>query len=65
MAMDSMSSREVIKLIEADGWIHKRTKGSHWIFAHPTKSGIVVVPHPKKDLPQGTLRNILKAAGLL
>jgi len=41
-----------------------RTKGSHHHFKHPTNPRLVTVPHPKKDLPLGTVRNILKTAGL-
>jgi predicted RNA binding protein YcfA (HicA-like mRNA interferase family) len=59
-----MTSKEVIKKIEADGWVEVRSRGSHRSFKHPTKPGLVVVPHPKSDLPIGTLRNILKTAGL-
>ncbi|WP_213767181.1 type II toxin-antitoxin system HicA family toxin [Caballeronia sp. dw_19] len=59
-----MNSKDVIRKLEADGWSLIRTKGSHHHFKHPTKSGLVTVPHPKLDLPQGTLRSILKSAGL-
>ncbi|WP_299704643.1 type II toxin-antitoxin system HicA family toxin [Caballeronia sp.] len=54
----------MIRKLEADGWSLIRTKGSHHHFKHPTKPGLVTVPHPKHDLPQGTLRSILKSAGL-
>lgn len=60
-----MKSSELIRKIEADGWYLVATRGSHHQFKHPTKSGRVTIPHPKKDLPQGTVRNILKQAGLL
>ncbi|MCO6058082.1 type II toxin-antitoxin system HicA family toxin [Pseudomonas sp. MOB-449] len=59
-----MRSRELIKLIEADGWFEVDVKGSHHQFKHPTRKGRVTVPHPKSDLPEGTVRNILKQAGL-
>ena len=59
--MKRMSSREAI---EAAGWTLNRVKGDHHVFTHPAKSGIVVVPHPVKDLPPGTLNSILKTAGL-
>lgn len=59
-----MNSRDIIKAIEADGWVHIRTTGSHHHFRHPTKPGTVTVPHPKKDLPKGTVRSIEKQAGL-
>jgi predicted RNA binding protein YcfA (HicA-like mRNA interferase family) len=59
-----MGSREVIAMLKADGWKLDRVKGSHHVFVHDSKLGIVVVPHPKKDLPTGTLRSILRTAGL-
>ncbi len=59
-----MTSTEFIKLIEADGWELKRTKGSHRQYKHPTKKGTLTVPHPKKDLPTGTLKNMMKQAQL-
>ncbi|EOW3687035.1 type II toxin-antitoxin system HicA family toxin [Staphylococcus pseudintermedius] len=59
------SSKEVIKKIERDGWYLVRVVGSHHHFKHPTRKGKVTVPHPKKDLPRGTERSILKQAGLL
>ncbi|MBK8159101.1 MAG: type II toxin-antitoxin system HicA family toxin [Rhodospirillaceae bacterium] len=58
------SSRELIKLLTADGWQHVRTTGDHHHFQHPTKVGTVTVPHPKKTLKRGTQNAILKAAGL-
>lgn len=59
-----MHSKEVIKKIENDGWELKRVKGSHHHFKHPVKTGLVTVPHPKANLPQGTINNIFKQAGL-
>jgi predicted RNA binding protein YcfA (HicA-like mRNA interferase family) len=57
--------REIARRIEEDGWYLKRTSGSHHIYKHPTKSGTVVVAyHGAKDLPEGTLKSILKQAGL-
>jgi len=58
-----MNSREVIKTLKADGWVHVRTKGSHWQFKHPEKPGLVTVPHPKKNFPAATLRAIMRQAG--
>lgn len=53
-------------MLEADGWEWSRTRGSHRVYVHPTKPGIVVVPGKlSKDLPLGTERSILKQAGLL
>ncbi|HEX7887683.1 MAG TPA: type II toxin-antitoxin system HicA family toxin [Phenylobacterium sp.] len=59
-----MNSREVIKALEADGWIEVAQRGSHKQFKHPTNAGRVTVPHPKRDLPIGTLRSIEKQSGL-
>ncbi|MCF9034729.1 type II toxin-antitoxin system HicA family toxin [Acinetobacter nectaris] len=59
-----MQSRQLIKMIEADGWYEVGVKGSHHQFKHPTKKGRVTIPHPKKDLPSGTVKNILKQASL-
>ncbi|BBL16701.1 TPA: type II toxin-antitoxin system HicA family toxin [Staphylococcus aureus] len=59
------SSKEVIKKIEQGGWYLVRVVGSHHHFKHPNRKGKVTVPHPKKDLPRGTERSILKQAGLL
>jgi predicted RNA binding protein YcfA (HicA-like mRNA interferase family) len=54
----------VIKALENAGWAHVRTTGSHHHFKHLTRPGLVTVPHPKKDLPIGTLRSIEKQSGL-
>jgi predicted RNA binding protein YcfA (HicA-like mRNA interferase family) len=60
-----MKVREVIRLIEVDGWRHVRTRGSHRQFNHLTKRGVVTVPGKLGDeLALGTLNNILKQAGL-
>ncbi|EHQ52476.1 YcfA family protein [Ectothiorhodospira sp. PHS-1] len=59
-----MQSKDLIKALEADGWYLDRIKGSHHVFKHPTKPGSVPVPHPKKDLPTGTVNSIMKQAGL-
>ncbi|MBV9509704.1 MAG: type II toxin-antitoxin system HicA family toxin [Caulobacteraceae bacterium] len=59
-----MNSREVIAAIEADGWVEVTQRGSHKQFKHPVKTGRVTVPHPKRDIPAGTLRSIAKQAGI-
>jgi predicted RNA binding protein YcfA (HicA-like mRNA interferase family) len=57
--------RDLVRLIEQDGWRQVRTTGSHRHFKHPSKPSVVTVPgHPGDDLPVGTLKSILKAAGL-
>jgi predicted RNA binding protein YcfA (HicA-like mRNA interferase family) len=59
-----VKSLDLVKMIEADGWYLVRVKGSHHHFKHPTKGGLVTIPHPKKELPSGTVKSILKQAGL-
>jgi len=57
-------SKKLIKKIEADGWKLVRITGSHHHFRHSSKSGTVTIPHPKRDLPKGTVNSILKQAQL-
>ena len=59
-----MNSRAIIRALEQAGWTHVATKGDHWQFKHPARPGRVTVPHPKRDLPIGTLRSIEKQAGV-
>ena len=58
-----MNSREIIQRLKRAGWELVRTKGDHHVFRKPDGGGIVVVPHPKRDIPLGTLRSIFKPAG--
>jgi len=51
-----MKVRDVIKLIEADGWYLISTEGDHRQYKHPTKRGwVTVAGHPGKEVPPGTL----------
>lgn len=60
-----MKVRELIRLVEADGWQQVRQKGSHRQFHHPVKAGTVTIAgKPNVDVPPGTLNCILKQAGL-
>ncbi len=59
-----MNSREVIKRLTAAGWQRVRVTGSHHHFRHPTRPGTVTVPHPKKDLPKGTLKSVERRSGV-
>jgi predicted RNA binding protein YcfA (HicA-like mRNA interferase family) len=59
-----MNSRDIIAALSADGWVQIAQKGSHTQFKHPVKPGRVTVPHPKRDIPIGTLRSIEKQSGL-
>ncbi len=59
-----MNSKKLIQMLEEDGWKEVRVNGSHHHFKHPKKPLLITVPHPKKDLPIGTVNSILKDAGL-
>ena len=60
-----MKIREVIKLIENDGWYLARTKGDHRQYKHPVKKGLVTISGKlSDDIGKGTLNSILKQAGL-
>ncbi|SDO99164.1 Predicted RNA binding protein YcfA, dsRBD-like fold, HicA-like mRNA interferase family [Ralstonia sp. 25mfcol4.1] len=55
----------LIRLLEREGWRVVRCQGSHLTYEHPSRAHIVTVPHPKKDLPMGTVRSIMNTARLL
>ncbi len=60
-----MKIKDLIATIELDGWQQIRQKGSHRQYHHPIKSGTVTIAgKPSVDVPQGTLLNVLKLAGL-
>lgn len=57
-----MKTKEILKLIEADGWFEVRQKGSHKQFKHPVKKGLVPVHRLSNDLPPGLEKSILRQA---
>jgi predicted RNA binding protein YcfA (HicA-like mRNA interferase family) len=60
-----MKVREVIALVESDGRYLVRMRGDHRQYKHPTKPGLVTIAgNRNRDIPPGTLRNILRQAGL-
>jgi predicted RNA binding protein YcfA (HicA-like mRNA interferase family) len=59
-----MRSADVLRTMLADGWRRVAQKGSYVQLKHPTKPGRVTVPHPRRDMPIGTLRSIEKQAGI-
>jgi predicted RNA binding protein YcfA (HicA-like mRNA interferase family) len=60
-----MDSARLIRMLMDDGWQLIRIRGSHHQFRSRDGDGRVTVIHPRKDLPVGTVRAILKVAGLL
>jgi predicted RNA binding protein YcfA (HicA-like mRNA interferase family) len=59
-----MKSADLIRELVGAGWVLDRIRGSHHVFRHPLRPGIVVVPHPKKDLGKGLVAKIRKQAGI-
>jgi len=60
-----MKVRQIIRIIEQDGWYIVRSKGSHRQFKHPDKKGLVTIAGKlNDDLAKGTLNSIIRQAGL-
>jgi predicted RNA binding protein YcfA (HicA-like mRNA interferase family) len=60
-----MKVKEVIKRLEKDGWVLKRTRRSHRQFRHPTKPGTVTIAGKLSvEIPIGTLKSISKQSGI-
>lgn len=58
-------AQDVLRALHRDGWLEDRRDGSHVILVHSEKPGHVSVPfHQGRDLPRGTLRNILRQVGV-
>jgi predicted RNA binding protein YcfA (HicA-like mRNA interferase family) len=60
-----MKIRDIIRLIEAEGWYLVETKGSHREYKHPKIPGrVTIAGHANDDLAPGTLNSVLKQAKL-
>jgi predicted RNA binding protein YcfA (HicA-like mRNA interferase family) len=57
------NSRDIKRRLEQEGWVVERVTGSHHVLKHPRRLETIVLPHPKKDLGRGLVRNIYKQAG--
>jgi predicted RNA binding protein YcfA (HicA-like mRNA interferase family) len=65
LCMPAMKVREVMRMLERDGWEHVSTTGGHRHLKHPTKRGRVTVSgHLGDDMPKGTMASILRQAGI-
>jgi predicted RNA binding protein YcfA (HicA-like mRNA interferase family) len=58
------SAKELIKIIEADGWYFVRQKGSHAQYKHPVKKNLTTVPMHDVDVKKGTAANVFRQAGI-
>ena len=56
-------SRDIVARLRREGYELKSVKGSHHKYVHPASRRQVIVPHPKRDLPRGTVGSIYKHAG--
>lgn len=54
-------SREIIRRLEADGFVLVSVRGSHHKYRRETRT--VILPHPRRDIPIGTARSIYRQAG--
>ena len=59
-----MTPRELRRLLELNGFVFTRQSGSHAIFKHPVSKKRIVLPIHSGDIPTGTLKAILRDAGL-
>ena len=60
-----MKIRDIVRLIEEDGWILSRMRRSHRQYRHPAKPGTVTIAgHPSDEIHPKTERSILRQAGL-
>ena len=59
-----MTSADLIRGMRQAGWVLDHVNGSHPVFKNPERPGIVVVPHPKKELGLGLVKAIRRQAGI-
>lgn len=59
-----MNSSIIINKLEANGWKFVRVKGDHWYYRKEGFQRPTCVPHPKKDLPIGTVKAIERQTGI-
>lgn len=59
-----MNRRDILRRLGDGSWYAVARRGSHVQRKHTTKPGRVTVPHPRRDLPEGTLRSIERQAGI-
>jgi len=60
----ALNPKKIIKILKDKGFLLDRVKGSHHLYYHPESRRRVIVPLHKKELPKGTLMEILKQAGI-
>jgi predicted RNA binding protein YcfA (HicA-like mRNA interferase family) len=63
MAVLLRDSREIVRRLLGDGFVLVSTRGSHHKYRHVESGRTVILPHPRKDIPVGTVRSIYRQAG--
>jgi predicted RNA binding protein YcfA (HicA-like mRNA interferase family) len=59
-----MDSRTIVRKLRDAGWVHFRTTGSHHHLTHQDTEQVVTVPHPRKDVPIGTIKSTERQSGV-
>ena len=62
--LPAVKPKQLIRVLEREGWQLDRVRGSHHVFRHPDQRRRVVVPVHGRELRPGTLRSILDASGI-
>ncbi len=62
--LPTLTPQKIIKVLEKKGFVLDRTKGSHYIYYNKETNKRAIIPVHKRDLPKGTLLEILKQAGI-
>jgi predicted RNA binding protein YcfA (HicA-like mRNA interferase family) len=55
---------EIEAIIKRDGWVHIKSRGSHYQYTHPKKNGKVTIPYHGGDIAPVIIKSILRQAGL-
>jgi predicted RNA binding protein YcfA (HicA-like mRNA interferase family) len=61
----SRNSRQIMRKLQQSGFVLVSVRGSHHKFRHPETGKLVILPHPRDDIPLGTVRSIYRQAGWL
>jgi predicted RNA binding protein YcfA (HicA-like mRNA interferase family) len=64
MKLPILSAREVIRILEKDGFMASRQEGSHIFFKNPDGRTATIPNHPGRDLSRGILRKIIRDMGI-
>jgi predicted RNA binding protein YcfA (HicA-like mRNA interferase family) len=62
--LPAIKPQRLIRVLEAKGWQHRRTRGSHHYMIHPERRDAIAVPVHNRDVKPGLLLGILKTAGI-